>query len=387
MSKALKERIVYFISMALGVLTLIALFFPFMTITREKIVAGQAPEYYGDTLMGFNMIFNLDCVRGDEAEGLFLVFTIVLALLALASIVWGLLNFLGQRKNPDQVAAKKWFILFQLVYCALTFCMMIGLNNYLDVLNNSENAINKWSIAVFYATSGNLSTAGPCVYILLALGVVALVPTCVLTAMLKDNSLVFPYRRREIITSAITIVACIAVFFLPLFNYYYSTNYINVNAATIYDRVMGNGADLTTEYLLYDGYEIFYFANGGMAGYIKVLFYMMIFVSIATLAYNVFFLLAAFGVFRINFDRKLNNKANLALMVMGIMIFVGCLAYCYGVNFQLDRNWETYSRIFDLQSIWTVGQFPRSYISAGAIVALYPIASYLAVRFLNEYPD
>jgi hypothetical protein len=124
-----------------------------------------------------------------------------------------------------------------------------------------------------------------------------------------------------------------------------------------------------------------------MVGYIKLLYYVMLFASFVGLAYNVAFLLGATKVLHINLDRKLNNLINIVLSVCGVMIAVGCIAYCIGVNFQLDRNWETYSVISNLSSIWTEGHFTYSYPFAGAFIVLYPLVSYIGVRVVNDYLD
>jgi hypothetical protein len=171
-----------------------------------------------------------------------------------------------------------------------------------------------------------------------------------------------------------------------LFDFYHSTAYINDNASTIYTISSSLGSDPTNQYITYDGYLIFTESGGGMAGFIKIALYLMIYVGIVGIVYNVIFLLAALRIIMINFDRKLSNIINLTLMVAGLLIFIGCTVYSVGVNFKLDTNYKTYSMVFDFDSIWG-GAFPHTYICAGAIVSLFPILSFGGVYLLNNYLD
>ena len=389
MSKQLKERIIYIISMALGLLVIASLFFPFVTVSKTITDSYGAITMHSEVISGFKMVFvgMLEyCKAGREAEALFVVFSILCFGLALASIALGFLFLRGSKKNPEKVYPKKWFIIFQLVMTALSFVMILSVNNYVDYLNTKEGASGGWSHFETYFTTGIYSKVGPCSYIMCILSAIGLVGTSVFTGMAKDNSLVFPYKRREIISACITIVACALVFFLPLFDFYYTTAYLNDNASTIYTITSSLGADPTQQYITYDGYLLFSQGGGGMAGFLKVVLYLMVFVGIVGIVYNVVFLLAAAKLIKINFDRKLSNIINLTLMVMGILIFVGCAAYCIGVNFQLDTNYKTYSMVYDFDSIWG-GSFPHSYMCAGSILSLFPVASFAGVFFVNNYLD
>ena len=388
MSKLLKEKIIYIIAMALGVLTIAFFFIPYMTVVSKEVDEISKQIIYTPlALNGWTVMFGgLDCVNGNEAEGLFLVLTCVVGLAAIANFVLGFLYYLAAKKNPDAKLGKKWFIILQLIYMAVTFTMCIALDKYLLYINNSQLPVKGWSVFAFYAETGVLAEGGPCLYFLMGVSTIALIASAILAGMVKDNSLVLPYKRREIIASFITIIACIAVFFITVFEYYYTTVYINSSIESIYEFAQNAGGDPTYKYNLYSGYDIYYLSSGGLPGYIRLFFYLMQFVAIMGIAYNIVFLLGAFGVLRINFDRKINNTINLALMVMGIMIFVGCVAYCYGVNYQLDSNWAANATQKPLHTIWD-GQFPRSYILAGPIVCLYPIASFFGVYSANNFLD
>lgn len=388
MSKLLKEKIIYIIAMALGVLTIGFFFIPYMTVVAKEVDEITKQIIYTPTVLnGWTVMFGgIDCVNGGEAEGIFLVLTCVVGLAAIANLVLGFLCFMAAKKNPEAKIGKKWFIILQLIYMAVVFTMTIALDKYLLFINDSKLPVKGWSVFAFYAETGVLSEGGLCLYFLMGISTIALIASAILTGMVKDNSLVLPYKRREIISSIITIVACVAVFFITVFDYYYSTIYINKNIESIYEIAQNNGGDPTNQYVLYSGYDLYYLSSGGLAGYIRLFFYLMQFVAIMGIAYNVVFLLGAFGVLRINFDRKINNVVNIALMVMGIMIFVGCAAYCYGVNFQLDSNWAANATQKPLATIWG-DQFPRSYILAGPIVCLYPIASFFGVYSLNNFLD
>ena len=388
MSKLLKEKIIYIIGMALGLLTLAFFFIPYMTVVTKEVDEVTKQIIYTPTVLnGWAVMFGgIDCINGNEAEGIFLVLTCVVALASVANLVLGLLCYLAAKKNPDAKIGKKWFIILQLIYLAVAFTMTIALDKYLLFINGSQLPVKGWSVFAFYAETGVLSAGGPCLYFLIGASTIAVIASSILAGMVKDNSLVLPYKRREIIASFITIVACIAVFFITVFDYYYSTIYINQNIESIYEFAKSNGGDPTFKYNLYSGYDIYYLASGGLQGYIRLFFYLMQFVAIMGIAYNVVFLLGAFGVLRINFDRKINNTINLALMIMGVMIFVGCVAYCYGVNYQLDSNWAANATQKPLSTIWG-DQFPRSYILAGPIVCLYPIASFFGVYTANNFLD
>lgn len=386
MSKLLKERIIYITSIALGVLTIALLFVPFMSsyvYKTENGVQTAVRVMYS----GFNLIFNIDPTGGYEIEGMMRFLAVFLGLAAVASLVWGGLALYTNYKNPEKFFGKKFFILFQLIYVACAFCCLILLLNFVKTINESEDPIGSYSLCLFACITGKEIEAFPCIFILLGIGTVALVGTCIFSGMAQDNSLVLPYKKREIISSIITIVACVLVIFVPLFNFVYNTNYINSHASTIYDAAVGSGSDLTIEYVVVTGYDMFFSSGGGFPGYIKLLYYFMLFIGIAGLVYNVAFLLGALKVLHINLDRKLNNLINVALSVCGVMITVGCVALCIGVNFQLDRNWETYSVINPLQTIWTEGHFTYSYPFAGAFVVLYPLVSYVGVRLVNDYLD
>lgn len=386
MSKLLKERIIYITSIALGILTIAFLFVPFMSSCLNVTENGVTePKLF--TYSGFNILFNLNLDGGYEIEGMMLLLTIIVAIASLASIVWGGIALYKNIRNPETFSGKKFFILFQLIYLVCAFCCAIILVNFVDTINTVDNAIDDYSLCEFACNTNIKISAYPCIFILLGIGAVALLTTCIFTGMNKDNSLVLPYNKREIISSIITIVACVLVFFIPLFNFVYNTNYINSHAANIYDSVIGSGSDLTNEYELVSGFDILYRSGGGFNGYIKLLYFIMLFASIVGIVYNVAFLLGAFKVLHINLDRKLNNLVNIVLSVCGVMITVGCVALCIGVNFQLDRNWDTYSVIKPLATIWTSGHFTYSYTLAGAFVVLYPLASYLGVRILNSYID
>lgn len=399
MSNLLKQRIIYICSIALSILTFGFLCLPFMTV-YEKVIDAGVTKYNPVTLFGWDVMNPgiVDCVKGSEAEGIFLVFSFVILIATIALLVWGGLNLFSSFKTPDAKRGYKWFIIIELVYTLLEFCMAIAMGSYINYLNTADLANTGWSIFAFKAACGSASAAGPCVYVLLGLGAAITIITCVFTAMAKDNSLVLPYTKREIISSIVTIVACVAVFFITLCRFYYTTNYINTNIQSVYDSVVStSGSDLSVNYKLWDGYEVFSFGAGGMEGYIRVLILVMWFVAICGILYNIFFLLAALGVFRINFDRKISNKINLALMVCGIMISVGCIAYSVGVNYQLGSNWTAYYKQLPLDSIWNTNMwlaesgvmvgFPQTVVYEGAFVVLYPIASYVGVRLINEYPD
>lgn len=388
MSKLLKERIIYIIAMALGVLTIGFFFIPYMTVVVKEVDEVTKTIIYTPTVLtGWTVMFGgIDCVNGNEAEGIFLVLTCIVALAAVANLVLGILYFLASIKNPDAKLGKKWFIILQLIYMAATFVMLVALDKYISFINGSQLPIKGWSVFAFYAETGVLSQSGLCLYFLMGLSTLVFITTAILTGMVKDNLLVLPYKNREIISSIITIVACVAVFFITVFDYYYSTIYINKNIESIYEYAQSTGGDPTHQYVLYSGYDLYCRSAGGLEGYIRIFFYLMQFVAIMGIAYNVVFLLGAFGVLRINFDRKINNTINLALMIMGIMIFVGCVAYCYGVNYQLDSNWTANATQKPLSTIWG-DQFPRSYILAGPIVCLYPIASFFGVYYANNFLD
>ena len=242
MSKLLKERIIYIISIALGLLLIIAFSFNFMTVTESETV-GTDVKFNLIKLNGFEIMFGIDCTKGTEAEGILQTFMFVIAILALASIAFGALFLRGSFKHPDKSSTKKWFIIFQVVAMALSYCMMLWLLTYISNLNTNPNpeTTGNWSIFAFKAKCGNTSAFGPCIFIVFALSAISFVATCVFTAMVKDNSLVLPYKRREIITSVITIVACVATFFISLCNFYYTTDYINENAASIFTNSLENG--------------------------------------------------------------------------------------------------------------------------------------------------
>lgn len=386
MSKLLKERIIYITSIALGLLTVFLLFVPFMSSNVNKTEDGLT-QIVQVVYNGFDVLFGLGVTGGYEIEGMILFLAVILVLAGLASLAWGGLALYNNIKNPEKFFGKKFFILFNLIYVACAFANTIILINFVSTINTYDDPMSGYSLCIFACNAGMKITAYPCIFILLGLGVVAFAITCIFSGMAKDNSLVFPYTRREVISAIITVVACIAVFFIPLFDFVYNTNYLNTNASTAFDAALGSGSDLTIEYTIINGYDMFYHSGGGMAGYIKLLYYFMLFIAIVGLIYNVAFVLGAFKVLHINLDRKINNLINIALSVCGVMIAVGCIAYCIGVNFQLDRNWDTYSVINNLESIWTSGQFTRSYTFAGAYVVLYPLVSYVGVRLVNDYLD
>lgn len=386
MSKLLKERIIYITSIALGILTIGLLFVPFMS-SYIFMTVGDKQEATYVLYNGFNILFGIDAKGGYEIEGMMLLLTILLSLAALASLVWGVLAMITNRKNPEKFFGKTFFILFQLIYVACAFCCMLVLVNFVNTINTSDDPISGYSLCLFACDTGNQIAAYPCIFILLGLGVVAFLITCIFSGMAQDNSLVLPYKKREVISSIITIVACVLVFFVPLFTFVYNTNYINSNASTVFESALGSGSDLTGEYVLVNGYDMFHLSGGGFVGYIKLLYYVMLFAAIVGIGYNVAFLLGALKILHINLDRKLNNIVNIVLSVCGVMITVGCVALCIGVNFQLDRNWDTYSVIKDLETIWSSGQFTRSYPLAGAFVVLYPLVTYVGVRVVNDYLD
>jgi hypothetical protein len=386
MSKLLKERIIYITSIALGVLTIALLFVPFMSswisVTTNGVTAPKEFIYNG-----FDIIFNIDPTGGYEIEGIMRLLLVITGLAALASLAWGGLALYNNIKNPEKFFGKKFFILFQLIYVACVFCNIIVLVNFVNAINTSDDPISGYSLCLFACVTGSQISAFPCIFIIAGFGLVAFLVTCVFSAKAQDNSLVLPYKRREVISSIITIVACVLVIFIPLFTFVYNTNHINTNASNIFQFALGSGSDLTSSYVFVNGYDMFYLSGGGFVGYIKLLYYVMLFIGIAGIAYNIAFLLGALKVFHFNFDRKLNNLINVALSVCGVMITVGCVALCIGVNFQLDRNWETYSVINPLQTIWTEGHFTYSYPFAGAFVVLYPLVSYVGVRLVNDYLD
>ena len=386
MSKLLKERIIYITSIVLGLLTIFTLFVPFMSSNVTETQDG-VQQIILTNYNGFNILFSLDVTGGYEIEGMMLLLMVIISIAAIACIVWGGLAMLNNIKNPEKFFGKKFFILFQLIYLGCAFVLAVMLVNFVNTINTSDDPIGSYSLCVFYCVAGTKIEAFPCIFIILGLGLVAFIATCTFSGMAKDNSLVFPYTRREIISSIITVVACIAVFFIPLVNFVYSTNYLNANASTAFDAALGSGADLTIEYTVINGYDMFFRSGGGLTGYIKLLYYFMLFVSYVGIAYNVVFVLGAFKILHINFDRKINNLVNIVLSVCGVMIAVGCIAYCIGVNYQLDRNWETYSVINNLSTIWSEGHFTYSYPFAGAFVVLYPLVSYLGVRVTNDYLD
>ena len=387
MSKLLKERIIYITSIALGVLTILLMFVPFMSSYINVTDAGGNTTQTHVVYNGFNILFGIDAKGGYEIEGMMLLLTIILALAGLASLVWGVLAMITNKKNPEKFFGKTFFILFQLIFVACAFCCTLVLCNFVNTINTMDDPISGYSLCLFACVTGKTISAYPCIFILLGVGAVALITTCIFSGMAQDNSLVLPYKKREIISSIITIVACIAVFFIPLFNFVYNTNFINSHASTVFESALGSGADLTNEYVLVNGYNMFYHSGGGFEGYLKLLYYVMLFAAIAGIAYNVAFLLGAFKILHINLDRKLNNIVNIVLSVCGVMMTVGCVALCIGVNFQLDRNWETYSIIKDLNTIWSSGHFTYSYPVVGAFIVLYPLVSYLGVRLVNDYLD
>ncbi len=386
MSKLLKERIIYITSIALGLLTVAIMFVPFMSsniyVTKNGVQEATQVIYNG-----YQIMFGLELVGGYEIEGMMLLLTVLTGLAGIATMVWGGLALYNNIKNPEKFFGKKFFILFQLIYVACSFCTTIILINFVNVINTSDDPIGAYSLCLFACNTNMKISAYPCIFIILGMGAVALTLTCIFSGMAQDNSLVLPYKKREVISAIITIVACALVFFIPLFDFVYDTNYINSHASTVFDAALGSGSDLTIEYIVRNGHDMFYLSGGGMVGYIKLLYYFMLFISIIGIVYNIAFILGAFKVLHINLDRKLNNLVNIALSVCGVMIAVGCVAYCVGVNFQLDRNWETYVVIKDLAAIWESGHFTYSYPFAGAFVVLYPLVSYLGVRLTNDYLD
>ncbi len=387
MSKLLKERIIYLTSIALGILTIAFLFVPFMSSVSSVKTSNTQSSFVLFIYNGFDIIFNIDPAGGYEIEGIMRLLLVITGLAALASIAWGGLAFYTNYKNPEKFFGKKFFILFQLIYVACVFCTIIVLINFVNTINTQDDPIASYSLSKFACETNMKISAYPCIFMLGGIGLVGLLGTCVFSAKAQDNSLVLPYKRREIISSLITIVACVLVIFIPLFTFVYNTNYINTNASNIFTFALGSGGDLTHRYTLVTGYDMFYLSGGGFVGYIKLLYYFMLFIGIAGIAYNIAFLLGALKLIHFNFNRKLNNLVNIALSVCGVMITVGCVALCIGVNFQLDRNWETYSFIHDLSTIWSEGHFTYSYPLAGAFVVLYPLASYVGVRLVNDYLD
>ena len=386
MSKLVKERIIYITNIVLGLLTLGFLFVPFVSSTIYESVNGVTQP----TLVvynGYDILFNLGVTVGNEIEGIMLLLAVVLTLASVASAFLGASALKNNIKNNEKFAGKKIFILLNIVYVFCAFALTLVVLNFVNTINTLDDPITGYSICLFACVTGIKIQYYPCIFMILGLGVLSAFTTCIFSGMAKDNSLVLPYTKREVISSIVTIVACIAVFFLPLFNYVYDTNFLNTNASTAFDSAIASGSDLTVEYNIINGYNMFYFSGGGMSGYIKMFYYAMLFVAIVGLIYNVSFLLGATKLLHINLDRKLNDLINFVLTICGIFICVGCVAYCIGVNYQLDRNWETYSAIRNLASIWAEGHFTYSYTFAGAYIALFPVASLLSVKMLNDYLD
>ena len=113
MSKLLKERIIYITSIALGLLTVLLLFVPFMSSNITETVDG-VQQSVQTVYNGFGILFSLGVTGGYEIEGMMLLLMVIISVAALASIVWGGLAILNNVKNPEKFFGKKFFILFQL---------------------------------------------------------------------------------------------------------------------------------------------------------------------------------------------------------------------------------------------------------------------------------
>jgi len=157
MSKLLKERIIYITSIALGVLTIMLLFVPFMSswisVTKNGVTAPKEFLYNG-----FDIIFTIDPTGGYEIEGIMRLLLVVAGLAALASLAWGGLALYNNIKNPEKFFGKKFFILFQLIYVACVFCSIILLVNFVNVINTSDDPIGNYSLCLFACISGHQST-------------------------------------------------------------------------------------------------------------------------------------------------------------------------------------------------------------------------------------
>jgi len=424
MSTLKKERVIFITGIALFVLTMMALCFPFFTVgvytNTQDANTAESIRYLGWQIFKFvNPLIKQKYNENDPdspiinlvmspigSEAAFTVFSAVLVILA---CLVGVLCGYGLYKSikTGKGIGKKWinivfvgYFVFSVVMLALYFTYIHNLNTMEFVGNKAANLAKRWSIFGFKSMTGVEALMGPAPFILTAIGTGAMMTSIIFTMGIQDNSILYPYKKRQVYSSLLTIALCVGIFFLPFIDFFYSTEYLSYTenfssiSAILFRKGQDNVNQLTVnglENIALNftngvGWDMISTGSGAIQGYYKVLFVMMFTVAGCGIVYAVANLLGACEVIRFNFSRKHLNTVCLVIMVIGIMLWFGSFAYMLGVNVRLNDFYGQYQEVFVIA--YPDGEFPQTSCTLGAWLSMVPgIIGYAGVAWLNAFED
>ena len=421
MSTLKKERVIYFAGIGIFLLTMIALCLPYITVgvyeSAQNAQKAQSITYLGWQLFELinpllkeevdangvvSAVTRILSPRGSEAA--FVIFSAILIILSAISAVLGGYGLFKNYTKGDKIG-KKWInitMVGYVIFSIATLILYVLYVNYLNVADfETDSAVNatSWATFGFFSLTGVKTEMQMGPFVLVAIGLIATLTSIIFTMKIQDNSILFPYKKRHVWASIVTIVVCLIVFLLPFIDYFFSTEYLSYtenysSIKAILFRTSGGKNTITIDGLETIakkftnglGWDMLTGASGAIQGYYKVLFVIMFVVAGCGIAYAVANLLGACEVIRFNFNRKHLNTVCLILAIIGIMLWFGSFAYSLGVNVRLDDFYNQYTDVFILA--YPDGEFPRTTCTLGAWLSMVPCAvGYAGVALLNAYDD
>lgn len=430
-----KERVIYFTGIALFVVFMIALCLPYIGVglyTDKQIVTQAdyviylgwqffawtgyykgAPKTNPNGLPAFSESGqplpteekSLRNISPIGTEAMFVIFNFaLLAIVIILAIIDGYALYRSYKTGLS--IGKKFINILHIGYVILSAMVLIAYIPYVNYLNNHEftstNAITNataakaWASFAFKSLSGveTKMQAGP--FIIAIAGIIAAFVSLIFTMKIQDNSILYPYRSRQVLSSCVCLALCIGVFFLPYIDYYFSTYSIYGNAAKGMKELLFSGPSsalderglekVAQSFVNGVGWDSILYGSGDIAGYYKIMFILMFVVAGFGIIYSIVNLLGAATIIRFNFDKKYTNLICGVLMGCGIMLLVGSLVYSIGVNVRLNSLFNTEGFKSSFLIAYPDGQFPQTVCTLGAWLSMIPgIAGYVGVKLLNAY--
>ena len=429
-----KERIVYFTGIALFVVVAITLCFPYITwgvyTHNQMVTLADSVTYLGWQLFGLTAYYRGNPIITETGqivatgqlsgrtvaplgtEAMFVIFNYALLFIAIAVAAIDGFALYENYKNGKSFG-KRFINMLHIGFALVAASLVVVYIPYVNHLNTYEFTSTNtatvaaeakaWSSFAFKSLTGVATEmqAGP--FLIAIFGFAAALICIIVTMKLQDNSILYPYKKRQIFASVVCLALCVAVFFLPYIDYYFSTYYIyernNNNLMTLLfqgkptdvesARLNANALERIAAYFSTGvGWDCLTSGSGDIAGFYKVIFSLMFVVAGAGILLSLANLLAAAGIIKFNFDRKYLTMVAATLMIMGILLWAASLVYSIGVNIRLDTRYSEKDFVQYFMKAYPDGQFPQTVCTVGAWLSMLPgIVGYAGTKLLCTYDD
>ncbi len=432
-----KERVIYFTGIALFAVFMIALCLPYIGVglytDKQSVTQADYVVYLGWQLFAWTGYYKgapknnpnsmpsftesgeplstvektLRTITPTGTESIFVIFNyVLLGIVVFLAVIDGIALYRSYKTGLSM--GKKFINLFHIGYAVVSAMILISYIPYVNYLNNhvfsstnessNATAAKAWATFAFKSLSGVETTmqCGP--FIIAIAGLVAAAVSLIFTMKIQDNSILYPYKSRQVMSSCVCIALCVAVFFLPCIDYYFSTYSIYGNAARGMKELLFSGPNsalderglekVAQSFTTGVGWDCILYGSGDIAGYFKLIFILMFVIAGMGIIYSILNLLGAASVIRFNFDRKYTNLICGVLMGCSLLLLFGSLVYSIGVNTRLESLFNTEGFTSSFLIAYPDGQFPQTVCTVGAWLSVLPgIAGFVGVKVLNAFDD